>query len=164
MCHLRQIVAVRLAVSFFFSVWVLSTRFKQYLFCFSALVLLVKGPSVQLTQPGLSLCPLFTMVVTGPMEAQTKGGLFHLSCPGLSGPLWAPTELRARCCQRSTGEFDLRNLTAMVRWQMCEWKTMAEEEKKVREKKDRKMYSFNWNHDPFKSNVGNCCNVNTCSH
>ncbi|KAF3860672.1 hypothetical protein F7725_000927 [Dissostichus mawsoni] len=36
-------------------------------------ILLVKGPSVQLTQPGLSLCPLFTVTVIGPMEAQTKG-------------------------------------------------------------------------------------------
>lgn len=57
------------------------------LFCFSALVLLVKGPSVQLTQLGPSLCPVFTGTLIGPSEARTKGVLFLLSCPGCSKPL-----------------------------------------------------------------------------
>lgn len=61
-------------------------------FC-SALVPLVKGPSVQLTQPGLSL---FTVTVTRAMEAQTKGGLFLLSCPRVAAPLWVLTEARAQ--------------------------------------------------------------------
>lgn len=67
------------------------------------LVPLVKGPLVQLTLPGLSLCPLFTGTVTRLMEAETKGGLFLLSCPGLSALLWAQTELRAGDCLKSTG-------------------------------------------------------------
>lgn len=99
-------------------------RFKHCLFCFSALVLLVKGPSVLLTQPGLSLCPLFTVTVIRPMEAQTKGGLFLLSCPGLSAPLWAQTEPRTGGCWRSTGGFDLTNLTARIREQENERKTI----------------------------------------
>lgn len=140
---------------FFFSCLV-DERFKDYLFGFSALVLLVKGPSVQLTQSGLRLCPLFTVTVIRPMEAQTKGGLFLLSCPGLSGPLWAQTEPRAWGCWRSTGGCDLTNLTARVREQENECKTMRDGE--------RKMYSYNWNLDPFKSPVGNRYNVNTCGH
>lgn len=67
------------------------------------LVPLVKGPLVQLTLPGLCLCPLFTGTVTRLMEAETKGGLFLLSCPGLSALLWAQTELRAGGCLKSTG-------------------------------------------------------------
>lgn len=92
--HLRQ--NIKFNVKYFdryCSMCVLGGTFKHCLFCFSAVVvLLVKGPSVQLTQPGLSLCPLFTVTVISPMEAQTKGGLFLLSCPGLSAPLWAQTE------------------------------------------------------------------------
>lgn len=103
---------------FFCYVCVIDGRFKHYLFCFSALVLLVKGPSVQLTQPGLSLCPLFTVTVIRPMEAQTKGGLFLLSCPGLSAPLWAHTEPRGwGVVGGAPGGFDLANLTARVREQ-----------------------------------------------
>lgn len=119
---------------FVFYVGVFDGRFKHCLFCFSALVLLVKGPSVRLTQPGLSLCPLFTVTVTKPMEAKTKGGLFPLSCPGLSARLWAQTEPRAGGCWRNTGGFDLTNLTARVREQENECKTMTQREKKVRER------------------------------
>ncbi len=129
--YLGEIVSILLAESLSASVCVIDRRFKHYLLCFSALVLLVKGPSVQLTQAGLSLCPLFTVTVIRPMEAQTKGGLFLLSCPGLSVPLWAQTEPRAGGCWRSTGGFDLTNLTE----QENECKTMREREKKVRERK-----------------------------
>lgn len=55
-------------------------------FCFSALVLVVKGPSVHLTQLGPSLRPVFTGAVIGRSEAQTKGVLFLLSRPGRSQP------------------------------------------------------------------------------
>lgn len=95
---------------------------------------------MQLTQPGLSLCPLFTVTVIGPMEAQTKGGLFLLSYPELLAPLWAQTEQRAGGCWRKTGGFDLANLTARVRGQENKCKTMIEGEKSER---DRKMYSYN---------------------
>lgn len=95
---------------------VVDGRFKHHLFCVSALVLLVKGPLVLLTQPGLSLCPLFTVTVIRPMEAKTKGGLFLLSCPGLSAPLWAQTEPRGwGVVGEAPGGFDLTNLTARER-------------------------------------------------
>lgn len=135
--YLRQALIVKFYLFFwlFFPGVFVDGRFKHCLSCFSALVLLVKGSSVQLTQPGLSLCPLFTVTVIGPMEAQTKGGLFLLSCPGLSAPLWAQTEPRAGGCWRSTGGFDLTNLTARAREQENECKTMRERVKKVRERK-----------------------------
>lgn len=62
-------------------------RSENCLFCFSALVLLVKGPSVQLTQPGPSLCPLFTGTVIGPAEARTKGGSVPIVQPRMLKPL-----------------------------------------------------------------------------
>lgn len=52
---------------------------KHSLFAFAALVLLVRGPLVPLTRPGLSLCPLFTVTVIRPMEAQQRGVCSH--CP-----------------------------------------------------------------------------------
>lgn len=109
-------------------------RFKHCLFCYPALDLLVKGPSEQLTQPGLSLCPLFSVTVTRPVEAKTKGGLFLLSCPGLSARLWAQTEPRAGGCWRSTRGFDLINLTARVREREIKCRTMRDGVKKVRER------------------------------
>ncbi|CAB1455872.1 unnamed protein product [Pleuronectes platessa] len=81
-------------------------------------------PSVQLTQPGLSLCPMFTVTVTRPMEAKTKGGLFLLSCPGSSARLWAQTELKVGGCWRTTGGIYLANLKARAREQQHE--TMRE--------------------------------------
>lgn len=119
--HLREFVAVLLAVSFFFYEGVVDGRFKHCLFCFSALVLLV---SSQCSSP--SLCPLFTVAVTRPMEAQTKGGLFLLSYPGLSVPLWAQNLLRAGGCQRSTRGADLANLTARIREQKSKRETTTE--------------------------------------
>lgn len=117
------------------------------------LVPLVKGPLVQLTLPGLCLCPLFTGTVTRLMEAETKGGLFLLSCPGLSALLWAQTELRAGGCLKRG------HLTSPDLQKGHENETMR---KSKESEKERKMYSYN--PEPFKSSVGNCCYVNTCSH
>lgn len=106
--NLRQHIDITILKDRYLSVCVVDGRFKHRLFCVSALVLLVKGPSVLLTQSGLSLCPLFTVTVIGPMEAKTKGGLFLLSCPGLSAPLWAQTEPRGwGLSEKHRGGFDL---------------------------------------------------------
>lgn len=63
---------------------------------------------MQLTQPGLSLRPLFTVTVTRAIEAQTKRGLFRLSCPRVAAPLWAMTEARAGGARELRGSWRAR--------------------------------------------------------
>lgn len=80
--HLREFVAVLLAVSFFFYEGVVDGRFKHCLFCFSALVLLVKGLSVQLTQPVPTVYCGCHQAHGGP----NKGGSVSIVLPRIVGP------------------------------------------------------------------------------
>lgn len=92
------------------------TSMESCSFCSSALVLIVKGPSVHLTQLGPSLCPVFTRTVIGPSEAQTKGVLFLLSCPGRSYPSLGTGRTQSwGLPEKPWRGFDLIRLTARIR-------------------------------------------------
>lgn len=77
-----------------------------------------------LTRPGLSLCPLFTVTVIRPMEAQQRGVCSHCpvqDCQPLSGHklsqgLWVKEGLRE---EQNPGWWgwgvDLNNLAARIR-------------------------------------------------
>lgn len=118
------------------------------------LVPLVKGPLVQLTLPGLCLCPLFTDCHQT-HGGRNKGGSVLIVLSRIVSPSLGTNRTEG------WGLFEEHwgHLTSPDLQKGHENETMR---KSKESEKERKMYSYN--PEPFKSSVGNCCYVNTCSH
>lgn len=85
-----------------------------------------------LTKPGLSLCPLFTVTVIRPMEAQQRGVCSHCpaqDCQPLSGHTEPRTRRKRGVVGGAPGGFDLTNLATRMRERENECKTIRERDR-----------------------------------